>query len=282
MSRHRSVPTARTTARPAARAAVVLVAVLAASLSIASPVRASWRASADSLFAQADGRYAAGAYEKAATLYGRTIDTIDTNSDPKPGSYFAQLRARSRYLMARSYERLEDWDVAIHHYTTCLTELAEVEDLVRLRLAACHAGLDDHVSAVEELRIVIDDGVDGQFDLGAMYDLATYYEDADDPDMALQWYTIYLREAGSYNERALAHYRMGRAYERRGDKEAATRSYATAVNDYPRSRHAYDAMQRARDIARDFTDRYHQGLVLYNRRSSRTRPRTSWREVTSV
>jgi soluble lytic murein transglycosylase len=40
----------------------------------------------------------------------------------------------------------------------------------------------------------------------------------------------------------------------------------TAVNDFPRSRRSHDALKRGRKISRAFTDRYHQGLVLYNRK----------------
>ncbi len=49
-----------------------------------------------------------------------------------------------------------------------------------------------------------------------------------------------------------------------GDDAAAKRSYAVAVDEFPRSRHSHDALERARRISRDFTDRYHQALVLYN------------------
>jgi len=243
-----------------------VLAVVALCAMTAVQAEASWRASADSLYAAADERYLARDYDAAADLFDRAIDTVAANATPLPGSYFAQLTGRSRYLLARSHERMENWDTAIHHYRLALTELGEIDDLIRLRLAACHGEAGDHASAVNQLRVVIDDGVAGQFDLEAMHDLASRYDESGDHDMALQWYTLYLGEADSYGERALAHHRMGGAYERRGDKEAAARSYAKAVNDYPRSRHSYDALQSGRNISRSFTDRYHQGLVLYNRK----------------
>jgi soluble lytic murein transglycosylase len=267
MSRyHRPNPPARRAVRPSAIGPPVALTTVVLILAVAAtPAGASWRARADSLFAEADALYEACDLDGAVDYYERTIEVIESNAEPAPGSYFASLSARARFLLARSHEQLEDWDEATKNYTTCLSELSEVGDLVRLRLAACHAGAGDYEAAVNELRVVIDDGVDGQFDSEAVYNLASYYDDADAPDMALQWYTVYLRGASSYEDRALAYYRIGRAYERRGDAEAATRSYAVGVDDFPRSPHSYDALLRARKISRSFTDRYHQGLVLYNR-----------------
>jgi soluble lytic murein transglycosylase len=263
MRRHPTSPLAGWP-RAIARGALLVVVCLVTALP-ATCARASWRARADSLFAEADARFERGDYTEAAEFFARTIDTVEASVGARPASYFVDLAARARFLMAQSHERLEEWEEALSAYSLCLDGLSEVEDLVRFRMAVCHAGADDNDLAMAELRIIIDDGVDTTYDPPAMLELARHYEDADDYDMALQWYRLYLTEAESYNERALAHYRMGRAFERRGDKEAAKRSYATAVNDFPRSRHSHDALKQARKISRSFTDRYHQGLVLYNR-----------------
>jgi len=256
---------ANTRARISA-ATISIAAVLALTILLpATPAHASWRARADSLFAEADLHFSRGNYGDAVGLYARTINAIESNGGASPASYFVDLVARARFLMARSHEHLEEWESALVGYSLSLTELSEVEDLVRLRLAACHAGMGERDLATAELRTIIDDGVDTAFDLPAMLELAGRYEETDDFDMALQWYRLFLAEAGSYDERALAHYRIGRTYEKRGDEDAASRSYATAVNDFPRSRHSRDALKRGRKISRAFTDRYHQGLVLYNR-----------------
>lgn len=257
---HSPLPAGRTTLAVRVLAVVALAAMLPA-----APAHASWRATADSLFAEADLRFERGAYADAAERYARTIITIESKGGASPASYFVDLAARARFLKARSHEHLEEWKVALADYTICLAELSEIEDLVRLRLAACHAGMGETDLAVSELRAIIDDGSDTAFDSPAMLELAWRFEEAGDYDIALQWYRLYLAEAESYDERALAHYRMGRTYEKRGDDEAATRSYAVAVDDFPRSRHSHDALKRARKITRAFTDRYHQGLVLYNR-----------------
>jgi len=259
-------PTVPTKARSSSSTiCAIAVAALAVLLS-GVPAHASWRARADSLFSEADARFSHGNYGDAADLYALTVDAIESNAGASQGAYFADLAARSLFLMARSHEYLEEWGPALLGYSLSLTELSEVEDLVRLRLAACHAGMDDPDLAMEELRTIIDDDVDTAFDAPAILTLAGLYEEADDYDMALQWYRLFLAAAESYDERALAHYRMGRAYEKRGDEDAASRSYATAVEDFPRSRHSHDALKRGRKISRSFTDRYHQGLVLYNRK----------------
>ncbi len=262
--RLRPIVTTRARSSPSTICAVAVL-VLVALLS-GVPAHASWRARADSLFSEADVRFSHGNYGDAADLYALTIDAIESNAGASPAAYFVDLAARSLFLMARSHEYLEEWEPALVGYSLSLTELSEVEDLVRLRLAACHAGMDQPDLAMEELRTVIDDGVDTAFDAPAILKLAGLYEEADDYDMALQWYRLFLAAAESYDERALAHYRMARAYEKRGDEDAASRSYATAVEDFPRSRHSHDALKRGRKISRAFTDRYHQGLVLYNRK----------------
>jgi soluble lytic murein transglycosylase len=231
----------------------------------ASSAGASWRASADSLFSEGDSAFERGAYEAAAELFGLAITTVDSSGVESPVAYFTQLAARARFLRARSLERLERWDEALGEYVVSLDELPEIEDYVRFRMAACHEESDNIESAKSELRLVIDDGADTAFDPPAVLELASLYEDEGSYDMALQWYRLYLAEAEGYNDRALAHYRIGRTYEKRGDDESAKRSYAEAVDDYPRSRHAHDALARARKLSRSFTDRYHQGLVLYNR-----------------
>ena len=254
------------TTRARSSTTAILVALALAVLIPVTPAHGSWRARADSLFAEADLRFNRGNYVDAAGLYAGTIDAIESNAGASPASYLVDRAARARFLMARSHEHLQEWESALVGYSLSLTELSEVEDLVRLRMAACHAGMGNLDLATEELRTVIDDGVDTAFDLPAMLELAGLYEKTDDYDMALQWYRLLLAEAGSYEERALAHYRIGRAYEKRGDEDAAGRSYATAVNDFPRSRHSHDAFKRGRRISRAFTDRYQQGLVLYNRK----------------
>jgi soluble lytic murein transglycosylase len=87
--------------------------------------------------------------------------------------------------------------------------------------------------------------------------------------MALQWYRVFLSDAEGYDDRARAHYKIGLAYKERGESEDAKRSFAAAVDGFPRSRYAHDALKEARTLSRAFTDRYHQGLVLYNRREYR-------------
>lgn len=247
-------------------AAVVAAALTVAVLAFApQPAAASWRARADSLFAEAGDRSERGDHEEAAALYRRVVELVEQAGEPPPAAYFSGLAARSRFLMARSFERLEDWDRATEAYEIALTELADVEDVVRMRLAACYIGSADYEAAKRELRAVIDDSLDTGTDREATLKLAECYERTDDYDRAIQWYRVYLAEASTYNERALAHYRIGLAHEKRGDKETAKRSYSTAVNEFPRSRHAYDALERGRRLSRAFTDRYHQGLVLYNR-----------------
>jgi len=136
---------------------------------------------------------------------------------------------------------------------------------VNLRLARCHREKDDLEAAVGRLHAIVDRERTSMYG-AALEALGDAYSDASDWGKALQWYRRVLAEAGSYNERARAHYVMGLTHRRSGDKDAARESFATAVEEFPRSRHSYDALRSGRRISKSFTDRYHQGLVLYNRK----------------
>ncbi|MBN2565859.1 MAG: transglycosylase SLT domain-containing protein [Candidatus Eisenbacteria bacterium] len=244
---------------------IAVFLAVAVSLATAQPAQATWRSRADSLRQAADNRFDSGDYARSAELYAAAISTLETGAGPSPNLYFAAKKGRARYLMARSYELLERWEKAVSGYRTCLEELPEISDFVRLRIAACEAGRGDYEAAIKELRVLTDDDIDTVYDAASVLSIAGYYEKSGNLDMALQWYRVYLSKAETYNDRALAHFRIGRAYERRGDQEAAIRSYDTAVREFPRSSYAHDAMTRARSLSRAFTDRYSQGLVLYNR-----------------
>ncbi len=170
MRRHRR-PSDTARARisaPPARAAIFALIILLPVM----PAHASWRARADSLFAEADLRFGRGNYEDAVGLYARTIDAIESNAGASPQSYFVDLSARAGFLMARSHEHLEEWEPALVSYSRSLSELGAIEDFVRLRLAACHEGMGERDLATAELRTIIDDGMDTAFDLPAMLELA--------------------------------------------------------------------------------------------------------------
>jgi len=249
-----------------ARISLSFVAVVLLILVGASALPASWKMTADSVFAAAEDAFARGDYRSSADLYARVVRTIEENEGEELGAYFARRAAVARYLMARSHEHIGHWDVAAEAYERALTELDEVADVVRIRLARCRTELRDLDAAVELLRKVIDDGERSTFDRAAVEQLADCYHEAGSYDMAVQWYRVLQAKLDSYDDRARAHYKIGLAYEKRGDRDAAKRSYATAVNEFPRSSHAHDALKRARHLSKAFTDRYHQGLVLYNRR----------------
>lgn len=244
----------------AAPAALSALAVLGVRLDAA----ASWRSAADSLYAVAERSYAAGDYRGSASLYGRTVATI-TAHDGTADAYLAGMAARSRFLEARSLEHQERWDDAIAAYRDALTRLPAISDAVRVRLGRCYRERGDLETAVAVLREVLDDGSSTSFDLSALESLGDAYYDAEDGRSALHWYGSMLRGATDGEDLARAHYKIGLAHERRGDAGAARSSFATAVNEYPRSAAARDALKRGRADSRAFTDRYHQGLVVYNR-----------------
>jgi soluble lytic murein transglycosylase len=238
--------------------------VLVLTLSVVSAA-GSWRAQADSLFSAAEAEYSSGRYENACALYLKTAGLIHANDGVSFASYFASMAARSRFLAARCHERREEWEEAISLYEVSLTELAPISDVVNLRLARCHRENDDLDAAVARLHAIVDGERTSMYG-AALEALGDAYTDASDWGNALQWYRMLLTEAGSYNGRAKAHYLMGLTHRRNGDKDAARESFATAVGEYPRSRHSYDALRSGRQISKAFTDRYHQGLVLYNRK----------------
>jgi soluble lytic murein transglycosylase len=244
--------------------------LLCALLLAASPgaVRASWLARADSLYALAGSRYDARDYSAAARRYEEVITHIEAGRPADRSPYSEKMLAHARFLLGHSRERREDWAGAVEAYSCSIAELPEIFDAVRIRLAHCYCQLEEFDEAVAVYRDVID-GERTILHLEAVERLADCYRDAGDLDMALQWYRVFLSEADGYNDRARAHYKIGLTYRDRGDPAAAAESFATAVSDFPRSRHAYDALREARELSRAFADRYHQGLVLYNRREYR-------------
>ncbi len=242
-----------------------LPVVLVCYIVLPSQAPASWRASADSLYALAGLHYDDGDYRTASQIFG-DVAVIIAGHDAGDGVYFRRLAARSRFMAGRSYEREDDWERALDAYAASLPELRDISDVVLIRMAVTAREGGDHERAVELLREVIDDDQDTSLDLRAIEELADTYRESSNWDMALQWYRVLLTKSSSYDVSASAHYQMGLTLEKRGDHEAAKASYRTAVNDYPRSRHSHNAMKRGRRLSRSFTDRYHQGLVLYNRR----------------
>ncbi len=245
---------------------IQLPIVLVCCLLFPQQAAASWRASADSLYALAGLHYEDGDYRTASQVFGDVAVLIASHEAGGDGAYFRTLAARSRFMAGRSYERGEDWERALDAYAASLPELEDIGDVVRIRMAVVARERGDREIAVEMLREVIDDDQEAILDLRAIEELADTYRASSDWDMALQWYRVLLTKSSSYEVSASAHYQMGLTFEERGDHEAAKASYTTAVNDYPRSRHSHEAMKKGRRLSRSFTDRYHQGLVLYNRK----------------
>ena len=235
-------------------------------LAVAPVSSARWRASVDSLHAVAELHFRGDDHGTAARLYYDTAVLIEEQSSEERGPYFENLRARSVFLAGRSREHDGDWEQALDAYAGALPLLEVVGDAVRFRMATCRVEMGDLDEAIELLREIVEDGMETSFDERAVEALGDAYRRFSEWDMAVQWYRVLLTEAPSYDDEARMHYKIGLTHDDRGDRDAAIRSYATAVDEYPRSRHAHDAMKRGRKLSRSFTDRYHQGLVLYNRK----------------
>jgi soluble lytic murein transglycosylase len=248
----------------AAITALALLLVLAP-----GAARGSWLAAADSLYAIAREHHDARDYASAARYYAETVLHIEGGEPAARSPYTQQMLAHARFLMGRCHERLEEWRPAIGAYSASMVELPQVSDLVWLRLAHCHREVGEFDEAVESYRRVVD-GERTILYLEAVEALGDCYRDEGNLDVALQWYRVFLSEADGYDDRARGHYKIGLLYKDRGEHAAAEESFADAVDGFPRSRFAYDALKEGRSLSRAFTDRYHQGLTLYNRREYRT------------
>jgi soluble lytic murein transglycosylase len=224
---------------------------------------ASWLAKADSLYALAGLSYEARDYPTAARRYAETVLHIESRDPGARSPYHERMLAHARFLMGRCHEYLKEWKPAIGAYSRSMSELQQVSDLVALRLGHCYREIDGFEQAAAMYRGVVD-GERTILYLDALEGLGDCYRDAGDLDMALQWYRVFASEAEEYDARARAHYKIGLTHKERGENAAAEASFAEAVNDFPRSRFARDALGEARPLSRSFTDRYHQGLVLYN------------------
>ena len=250
------------------RLAVLVASALAA---VGTPVSGGGAelAAIDSLYALAEGAYTAGVFEAAATCYADVTDRILGLGADDGSAYLSRMSHKARFLAGRSYEGAGDCESALEMYEMSLNDLPEVRDAVTMRMAACLAELGECVASDRLLREVVDAEERTTLYLDGVEQLADMWRDAGEFDAAIQWYRILLQEGSSYDGRARAHYKMGRAFARRGDREEALDSFAAAVDGFPRSRYAYDALAEARRTSRAFTDRYHQGLVLYNQRRYR-------------
>jgi soluble lytic murein transglycosylase len=237
-------------------------------LLIAAGAAGAWRASVDSLYASAERSYQRGAYDEAARAYRAAAEAVGDVEDA-PGPYFHRLGLRALFMEGRSLELAGRSREAIAAYEAAAPSLAEISDLLLIRLSVCYRELGDVDRAIAHLRQVTDDDEKGIFDLIAVEEIAETYLEAGEHDLAVQWYRMLASEAVGYNERAGAWLELARAEERRGDDESALSTYSKIVEEFPRSPRAYEAMREARLLSRAFTDRYSQGLVLYNRRHYR-------------
>ncbi len=214
----------------------------------------------------AELHYQGSDFVTAARLYGDITVLLDEQEEAGLGSYFEKLGARAAFLKARAFERAGDWEQAEKAYASALPLMRPIGDAVNFRMAVCRLEQDDLEGATSLLRAIVEDGEETSFDERAVEALGDAHRRFSEWDLAIQWYRLLLARAPSYDEQARIHTSIGMTHEARGDRETAMRSYARVVDEFPRSRHAHDAMKEARKLSRSFTDRYHQGLVLYNRR----------------
>ena len=223
----------------------------------------------DSLYALAESAYSSGDFSSAALHYTEVGDRILGLGADDGSAYLSSMSRRARFLAGRSLEGAGDCESALERYQLSLDDLPEIRDAVTMRMAACYSELGDFAASDRLLREVIDAEERTTLYLDAVEQLADTWRSAGEFDAAIQWYRLLLQEASSYDLRARVHYKMGRALAGRGDRDEALESFAVAVDEFPRSRYAYDALTEARRTSRAFTDRYHQGLVFYNRRRYR-------------
>ncbi|MBD3348650.1 MAG: transglycosylase SLT domain-containing protein [Candidatus Eisenbacteria bacterium] len=244
------------------------LAAVAAVLSCALAARASELSLIDSLYARAEREYAEGDFGEAAPAYADVIARIEGRSGPEVG-YLEDRARRARFLLGRALEEESRWDEAKDAYERSLEELPVIADAVRLRIARCLAEEENYGRAVETLRSVVDAPERTTLYASAVEQLAGVHREAGDYDVAVQWYRVLLSELPGYDDQARLRYKTGLALKERGDEAAAAERFAEVVEEYPRSRHARDAFGEGRIISRAFTDRYHQGLILYNWRRYR-------------
>ncbi len=248
------------TALRVALAALITVAVFAAG----EPARASEMSAVDSLYSSAERAYLNGDFSTAAARYALTLQRIETQGGAG-GYYMAEHRRKAEFLMARSLERAEQWDEAIRAYTGSLEDASLLWDAIAMGLARCYVEKDRFDEAVTVLRDVVDAGERTTLYLPAVEQLADAHRAAGQYDVALQWYRVLLTQLAAYDDRARARLKIGLTLSARGDDGAAAAAFAQVVDEFPRSRFADDALEEGRRISRAFADRYHQGLVLYNR-----------------
>jgi soluble lytic murein transglycosylase len=251
------------------RLTVLAVVLLLATVGPAAALHASLLSAADSLYTLAETRLDRGDYSRAAELYLRAIRLIDSHNGRSVSPHLADIAARSRFLAGRSYEKARHWSEAIDAYAAALEELPAISDAVRMRLARCEREHGDPEKAASLLREVVGAAPRTTLYLSALEELGDGYRASGDDEAALQCYRQFVADASGYDDCARARLKLGIAYRKAGDAARAKENLAASVSEFPRSRYAYDALKEGRALSRSFTDRYHQGLVLYNQQRYR-------------
>jgi len=243
---------------------IALTLALAASLAAPSTARGFELSLVDSLYSKAERAYLQGDFATAASSYAATLERIDEAGDGAP-AYLDERRRSARLLLARSLERRGRCDEALDVYEAALSESPFLSDAIAIRMAECLRAEDRFPEAVLALRTVVDAPERTTLYTSAVEALGDLHRKAGDYDVAIQWYRVLLSELSAYDDRARVRYKIGLALRDRGDESAAREVFAEVVEDFPRSRHAFEALETGRGISRAFTERYYQGLVLYNR-----------------
>jgi len=243
---------------------ILMFAASTATLAIPGASAGSELARVDSLYSEAEDAYSAGDFEEAADAY-RAASALAASAGDSAKTYMKERRRRADFMLARALERDCRWSEAGAAYEALLEEMPIVADALRLRIAVCQREDDEFDGAILNLRAVIDAPERTTLYLTAVEQLADTHRDAGDYDVALQWYRVLLKESSGYDDRARVRLKMGRTFVDRRDEDLAADSFAEVLREFPRSPYAYEALSEGRRISRAFTDRYHQGLVLYNR-----------------
>ena len=170
--------------------------------------------------------------------------------------------SQALFLLARSYEEMEDWTTAIETYRKYLAQRDVIAGYVHELIGDCYVNLEDYSQAIVAYREALQESPSSDREIQLMEKVADAYSTAAKYAESITWYETLLRKAEKDAQQAKFEYLIGQAYLKWGKTEEAHEHFLEAVDRYPQAWYAYLALVELVDASVEVDD-YQRGLVDY-------------------
>jgi len=145
----------------------------------------------------------------------------------------------AHFQLAEAHAALGEWEAAIESYRAYLAESDVIASTVHERIGDAYVSLQDDEQALESYEAALESAPYLNQVLALREKVAEIYIRNQDYDLALAQYEAILEKAQLDAYRAQMEYLAGHAHLLADNADAAYRRWATAVDLYPRTHHAY-------------------------------------------